>query len=241
MQETTYGIVVRTIKYGDNSHIVDIYTPTRGLVTFMVRQPKSRKSPIKTIHLRPLTNLQINYDHRPTENMQHLTDIHLTTPYQTIPYNPYKTAITLFLSEFLSHILKHETPQKELYQYITYSMQWLDTAKQAYSNFHLVFITRLTRFLGFYPNTTNKKKGYYFDLLNACFTPTPPTHTAFLQPAEAALIPLFMRMNYNTMQLFPMNATQRNRYITILNHYYSLHLPNFPNLKSPDILRELFV
>ena len=39
MQEKTQGVVLRTLKYGDNSLIVDIYTATRGTVSFMVKQP----------------------------------------------------------------------------------------------------------------------------------------------------------------------------------------------------------
>ena len=42
MQEKTQGVVLRTLKYNDNSLIVDIYTATRGTVSFMVKLPKSR-------------------------------------------------------------------------------------------------------------------------------------------------------------------------------------------------------
>ena len=41
MQEKTQGVVLRTLKYNDNSLIVDIYTATRGTVSFMVKLPKS--------------------------------------------------------------------------------------------------------------------------------------------------------------------------------------------------------
>ena len=44
MQEKTQGVVLRTLKYNDNSLIVDIYTATRGTVSFMVKLPKSRKA-----------------------------------------------------------------------------------------------------------------------------------------------------------------------------------------------------
>ena len=42
MQEKTQGVVLRTLKYNDNSLIVDIYTATRGTVSFMVKLPNSR-------------------------------------------------------------------------------------------------------------------------------------------------------------------------------------------------------
>ena len=77
--------------------------------------------------------------------------------------------------------------------------------------------------------------------MNACFVHSRPYHQAYLEPHEAALIPLFMRMNYDSMRFFSMNREQRNRYIEVLNEYYSLHVPEFPELKSLDVLKEIFI
>jgi DNA repair protein RecO (recombination protein O) len=49
-----------------------------------------------------------------------------------------------------------------------------------------------------------------------------------------------MRLNYETMGLFAMNRQQRQRCLAIVMDYYRLHLPDFPQLKSLDILQELF-
>ena len=49
-----------------------------------------------------------------------------------------------------------------------------------------------------------------------------------------------MRMNYDTMHLFTMSRAERIRCLTIINDYYRLHLPDFPVLKSLEILKELF-
>ena len=51
---------------------------------------------------------------------------------------------------------------------------------------------------------------------------------------------MLMRMNYETMHLFDMNRTERARCLTIMNEYYRLHLPDFPVLKSLEVLKELF-
>ena len=49
-----------------------------------------------------------------------------------------------------------------------------------------------------------------------------------------------MRMNYETMHLFTMNRLERTRCLNIMNEYYRLHLPDFPVLKSLEVLKELF-
>mgnify|MGYP007063239286 CR=1 FL=1 len=40
--------------------------------------------------------------------------------------------------------------------------------------------------------------------------------------------------------LYLCNTVERNRCLTIINDYYRLHLPDFPLLKSLDVLKELF-
>lgn len=240
MQEKTQGVVLRALKYNDNSLIVDIYTATRGTVSFMVRIPRSRKAVVKTVFFRPLSILEIDFDYRAKSSLQRIKDVRFGYAYRSLPYEPYKSSIALFLAEFLGRVLKHEADNKPLFSYILYSLQWLDASERAFSNFHLVFITRLTRFLGFYPNVESWREGDYFDMVNACFVPVRPFHHAYLEPREAASIPLFMRMNYDSMRFFAMNRRERDRYIEVLNDYYRLHVPEFPELKSLDILKEVF-
>lgn len=240
MQEKTQGVVLRTLKYGDNSLIVDIYTATRGTVSFMVKLPKSRKATLKGVFFRPLSILEIDFDYRQKSALQRIRDVRFDYTYQSLPYDPYKSSIALFLAEFLCRVLKHEAGGGPLFSYILYSLQWLDASERAFSNFHLVFITRLTRFLGFYPNVEAWHEGDYFDMMNACFVPSRPFHHAYLEPKEAAAIPIFMRMNYDSMRFFAMNRRERERYIEVLNDYYRLHVPEFPELKSLDVLKEIF-
>ena len=240
MSEKTQGVVLRALKYNDDALIVDVYTATRGTVAFMVKLPRSRKAALKSVYFRPLSLLELDFDYRQKVSLQRIRDVRFFYAYRSLPYEPYKSAIALFLSEFLSRVLKHETDNAPLFSYIIYSLQWLDAAERAYSNFHLVFVTRLTRFLGFYPNVEGWHEGDFFDMVNAGFVPERPLAHTCLEPREAALIPLFMRMNYDSMRFFRMNRTARERYVDVLSTYYRLHVPEFPDLKSLDVLKEVF-
>ena len=147
----------------------------------------------------------------------------------------------MFLAEFLYRALKEEASNEPLFAYLMHSILWLDgCGERPFANFHLVFLMRLSSFLGLYPNVDDYTSGCYFDMLNACFTPLMPKSGAFLKPDEAARIRLLLRMNYETMHLFGMSRTERNRCLMVINDYYCLHLPDFPMLKSVDVLKELF-
>ena len=146
----------------------------------------------------------------------------------------------MFLAEFRYRALREEAENGPLFAYLEHSIRWLDECDRSFSNFDLVFLMRFSLFLGLYPNTEDYREGCFFDMLNACFVSVRPLHGAFLKPEEASRINLLMRMNYETMHLFTMSRLERNRCLVIMNDYYRLHLPDFPVLKSLDVLKELF-
>lgn len=240
MLEKTRGVVLHVIRYDDRSMVVDIYTESRGNVSFWVKMPASRKAASRSVRYIPLAMLELDFDFRPSAGLQRIKDARYDYTYLSLPYHPLKSAVGLFLVEFLYKVLKNEVANAPLFAYLTNSLQWFDRSERGYANFHLVFITRLTRFLGFYPNVEDYREGDYFDMLNACFVHERPLSAACLGPEEAARIPVFMRMNYDSMRFFAMNRQERMRYVEVLNDYYRLHIPDFPELKSLDVLKEVF-
>lgn len=240
MQEKTRGIVLRTVKYGEDSMIVDMYTESRGAVGFVMKIPRSRKSALKTVLMRPLSILDISFDFRASASLQRFQDIQVHIPYLSIPYNPIKETIALFLGEFLYYVLRHEDVNIGLFRYLVGSMSWFDTCDERFSNFHLAFLIHLTKFVGCWPNVDDYHRGDYFDMLDGRFTSVQPHHGQFLSPGEAAWIPLFVRMNLSTMHRYLLRREHRNRILQVLNLYYRYHVPEFPELKSIGILREVW-
>jgi DNA repair protein RecO (recombination protein O) len=49
-----------------------------------------------------------------------------------------------------------------------------------------------------------------------------------------------VRLNFETMHLFAMNRTERGRCLEVILLYYRLHVPEFGELKSVEVLKELF-
>ena len=235
------GIVLHVLKYNDTSNIVDIYTEQVGRASFLVKIPHSRKSNVRNVLFQPLAFVEIEADVRPVSSLHRILEVKSLFPFRSLPYHPYKSSIGMFLAEFLYRALREEGENAPLFAYLRHSILWLDECEgKSFANFHLVFLMRLSRFLGLYPNVDDYTSGCYFDMLNACFTPLLPTSGSFLKPEEAGRIRLLLRMNYETMHLFGMNRVERNRCLTVINDYYRLHIPDFPILKSIDVLKELF-
>lgn len=241
MLQRISGIVLRTVKYKDTSFIADVYTDTLGRASFMVSMSRSRKSPVKSVLFQPLALVELEADVRPNTSIYKVREAKSGYPFSSLPYDPYKSAIALFLAEFLCRAVREEVENRPLFAYLHHSIVWLDECRSGFSNFHLVFLIRLSRFLGFYPNLEGYTQGACFDLLNACFTPFRPLgHSYYIDSIEAAQLLTLTRVKYDTMHVLSMNRTERMRCLTVIEQYYRLHLPDFPELKSLDVLKELF-
>lgn len=240
MLTKTEAIVLHAFKYGETRMIVDMYTRVYGRLSFVVPLPKSPKGRIKKQFFQPMTLLTIEVDVRPRQQLQKLSHAAITLPLPSLQTHPSKLSITLFLAEFLYHALKGEQQNEPLFDYVISSLQWLDGAESGVANFHLVFVMRLSRFLGFFPYLDGYKPGCYFDLRASSFCLQPPVHRDLLMPDEAEKVQLMMRMDYATMHVFRLTQDDRRRLLEIVLNYYRIHLPAFPELRSLGVLMELW-
>ena len=248
MLTKTEAIVLHTTKYGETRLIVDMYTRTNGRLSFIVPLPKSAKGRFRKQLFQPLTLLTVETDLRPRLQLQKLLSAAILTPLPSLQTHPAKLSMTLFIAEFLYYALKGEQQNEPLFAYVASSLQWLDGAEGHVANYHLVFLMRMSRFLGFYPNLSHtpnpspagEGSDMFFDLREGRFCEVPPVHRDFLLPAEAEKVQLMMRMDYATMHLFRMSHHDRNRLLDIALAYYRLHLPAFPELRSVSVLQEMW-
>lgn len=240
MQTKTRAIVLHSFKYGESQMIVDLFTASCGRQSCIIKIPKSSKGKLKKQYFQPLFILDTVLDIRQRSRLQHISEARVAVPFTSIPFNPYKLSISMFIAEFLRCATRCEQIDEIAFDYIESSLRWLDGRDDKFANFHLVFIIRLSRFLGFYPNMDDYRPGDWFDMRTGCFCSLPPLHHDRLAPEEAKKIGLLLRMNFPTMHLFRMTRTERNRLVEVIMSYYRIHIPDFPELKSHGVLQELF-
>ena len=240
MLTKTTAIVLHNIKYGDSKMIVDMFTRSHGRMSFVVPVPKSAKSKLRKQFFQPLAQLSLEFDYRPKVQLQKIREASMLYPYSTLLFDIDKLTVCMFIAEFLYHTLYGEQQNELMYDYISDSLQWFDSSPSSAANFHLVFMMRLSRFLGFYPNLDDYVPGCIFDLRNGSFSTVAPLHSDFLSAVEASQMSLMMRMNYPTMHLFKFTRAQRNRLLDVIVQYYRLHIPGFPDMKSLDVLRNIY-
>ena len=240
MLQTSRAIVLNSIRYNDDSFIVNVLTETSGHVSFLLRRAKSGRSKVQHALFQPLQQLEISWEQRAGGGLAHPKQVRAIYAYSDLPFNHAKRSIALYLAEFLNHALRNEPPHALLFEYVATGLQLLDQSRNGVHNFHLVFLLHLTHFLGFLPDDSTYTPQSCFDLQNGEFTSAIPPHNHCLSPEESRFIPQLLRMTPQNMHLFQFTRTQRRQILDILNVYYRLHLPNFPELKSLEVLNAVF-
>ncbi len=232
------AIVLHIIRFSDDKMICRVYTETAGIVSLLVRRGSSKMSHHRLFT--PLALLQIEWDKTTADRPVYPKNVAAIAPYASIPYDPLKTSVALFLCEFLNAALRSEPASPALFAFVEQSLMLYDRLSDRHANFHLVFLLQLATFLGVQPNVSGYTEGAYFDLRDGCFTATCPPHHNHIPPAEAAALPVLMRMSFANMHLYRLSGTQRSLLLAHLVTYYRLHIPAFPELKSLAVLREVW-
>ena len=234
----TEGIVLSNAGYNDKYAITPLYT--RFWPCFLPAAQNTRPA-FKDQHgaFTPLSILNMEVEHLPLRDIQRLKEVDRQTLLFEIGSNPVKVSLTLFLSEFLSKVLRETDNNEVLFDYLKQAIEVLERTKRGLANFHLTFLLGLTRFLGIYPNLENYTRGCYFDMLNGEFTYRSPTHQYLLNERESAYLHLLTRINFSNMHLFRLSRNDRNLIIDRLLTYYRLHLYDFQSIRSLEVLREL--
>lgn len=143
MLSTTDAIVLSFQPHSDKAHVLHAYTRTGGRVNYIV-YGLGRKHAIGMYT--PFTLLQITAYMTPSKPPTLKEAVSLSTNSQTI--NPYKSAIALFLSEVLYHVLRHPMTDEPMFDFIAQAVKDLDRCEEP-QNFHLQFLVGLAAKLGF--------------------------------------------------------------------------------------------
>ena len=239
MLEKTSGIVLHSIKYTDSTTIITVYTRQFGKVSYMVHGINKKKSVNPAAFLQPLSLVEMDVYHIPGKNIQRSKEMRMEHPFTGIPFDPVKNALALFLSEVLYRTLRQTEPDENLYLFLENSILQLDYSEKGIPNFHLVFLLKLTRYLGFEPNHDDEKVNY-FDLMNGVFLNEKPIHAHFTVPEVSADLIRVLNADYSTMHDLSFSRARRANLLQSIVEYYQLHNPDFHGLHSLPVLQSLF-
>ncbi|MBD0723780.1 DNA repair protein RecO [Flavobacterium sp. L1I52] len=236
MQIKTKAIVISALKYQEKSLIVKCFTLSHGLKSYFVRDAFSgRKTSQKMAYFQPMSILEIEATHKNKGTLEHFKEIKIAAPFQSIHSDIFKSTIVLFLSEILHHSIHEEEKNETLFTFLETALHWLDNHDEI-ANFHLILMLEMTKYLGFYPDTSDSDM-LFFEINEGIFTPFAGANA--LSEHETHLFKKLLTLKLDSNQKV-FHVIERQLLLKILIDYYAYHLDGFKRPKSLEVLKEVF-
>ncbi len=239
MLDSTRGIVFHKTRYGDSGAVVKIYTEKFGLQSFIVRGLFSRKSNARAALFSHLSILDLVVDRKENKPLHYIREAGLHLNLTSLSTDIGRSSLVLFINELLYRCIKEEEPNPALFDFILTVLQILNEPDVSLRTFHLLFMIKLTRYLGFSPAISKIASGGVFDMEEGLFMTSEPMHAYFISGPPAAALEQLQSAGFHRLNEIAINSTVRDELLDRLLDYYRLHVPGLGEMKSVRVLQEV--
>ncbi|WP_299457560.1 DNA repair protein RecO [uncultured Microscilla sp.] len=231
MLKKTRGIVINYTKYSETSIIAKIFTEEMGMKTYIINGVRSNKNGSKIALYQPLTLLDlVVYYKQNNSNIQRISEARCHVPFHNIPFDFQKSTIALFIAEVLSKALREEEENHLLFDFLLNALVWFDDTQKDFRAFHLQFLAKMPRFLGFDPQSADV-------MIAEVNNQHPVSFPSTKSPQIKQVINQLLSSNFE--ETIAIESATRSDVIDLLLEYYHLHIGGFGTLKSLTVLREM--
>lgn len=152
MLTCSQAIILHTIRYGENSLVVQAYTQKYGRLGFMANGVRSRKSGSKMSLYQPFSYVDLQFYYKEKEQLMRIREAEPILPLHGLYSDVQKTSLALFLCEVAGKCIRDHQPDSELWQLLVNTVTQLEAAVGGLGMFHIAFLSRLTQILGVGPD-----------------------------------------------------------------------------------------
>lgn len=243
MLQSTQGIVLRSVKYGESSLICTIFTRTYGVQAYLMQgvRSASKTRGSRAGLLQPSMLLDLMTDHKPQKSLQRIREFTPFYYYQHLQEDIVRNSIALFSLELLLRLLPPEANAPELFDFTSDYFRQLDQLPlPALANFPVYFLIECSRHLGYEVHGSYSEETPFLDVQEGAFTNHPPAiGTAITVEDTRALGDLLRTRTFDDLQKTEMNAAMRNRLLEWLLEFIHRHTQHMSQMKSLDVLKAI--
>lgn len=241
MVYTTNGIVLRTIKYGETSVVVNILTALFGMQSYLVNGVRTQGKNAKAHFFQPVSLLEMQVYHNDLKNLQRIKEVKWSYLYKNIFSVVIKNSVALYMAELLQKSMKQPETNENLFNFCEDAFIQLDmAAPEVTANFAIYFTIQLTNFLGIgildnYSNERNMFSVSEARFINKAFATEPD-----MDEHRAYTLSQLLKVRHPTeLNEIRLNKNIRWSILGILESYYLYHIADFSTLKTLPVLHEL--
>lgn len=169
MLVATKGIVLHKTKYSDQSLIVKIFTEQLGTQSFIIKNAFNKKNKLNQAYFSPLALLEVVFDHKNTQQIHFLKEIHHYANFEYIPFDLVRNSLLIFYNELLYKLLFDVGEDAELFCFMERKILELDNPDVVLTDVHIRFLIDLSKQMGFCPVNNYSEACCFFSLQECHF------------------------------------------------------------------------
>lgn len=239
----TKGIVLRTVKYGETSVIVSIFTELFGIQSYLINGVRTitRKGSGKANLFQPSAILDMVVYHNELKQLQRIREFRWAHLYRHILSDVKKNAVALFMVELLTRCLKQPEANTDLFQFAEDAFLRLDGSSDAVAaNFPLFFALHLPVFFGLRIHDNYTEDRTFLDLQEGSFVREQPSHPHFLEERKAIITSQILKVQQpEELEDIKLNHDFRRHLLFAYETYYKLHIQDFGTMRTLPVLKEI--
>ena len=149
MLSKTNAIVLNYIQYKETSIISKIYTKEFCLKSYLINGIRTKKGKFNISSFQPLSLLELVVYENKNSEIGRIKELKFDKIYFTNHHVQKKISICLFISEVLLKLITFQVPDKNQFNFVRNSLIELDKIVDNYENFHIIFLIKFSKYLGF--------------------------------------------------------------------------------------------
>jgi DNA repair protein RecO (recombination protein O) len=239
----TKGIVLRSVKYGETSLIVTIFTELFGIQSYLVNgvRTSSKKGTGKASLFQPTAILDLVVYHNELKQLNRIKEFRWGYLYQQILSDVRKNAVALYMVEILTKCLKQPEGNPDLFHFVEDAFLHLDQADEMVTaNIPLYFAVHLPVFFGFRIQDNYSINKSFLDLQEGVFISEHPPHPYFIEDKQAEITSQLLKTQTPAELIqIKLHHDFRRNLLHRYEQYYALHIHDFGALRTVPVLREI--
>jgi len=235
-------IVLNTRPYRETSLLINAYTDIWGRADFVVKGIRTPRHRAAASLFHPLSIMEAQAYYRPGRELHQLKEFQKKHLLEGLCSDVRKSSISLFIGEFLYKTVRESEKNPALYQFMEETVLTLDNACEDLADIHLYFATLLGRYLGYEPALeTYSRERPFFHMKDACFRETPDTSFAAFDIEDSGLMQKILSHAFREKVPLFCSGTRGNHFLNSLIAYYGYHMGKSPEIKSLEVLHQVFL
>jgi DNA repair protein RecO (recombination protein O) len=235
--------VLRTVKYGETSLIVTMFTELFGIQAYLVNgvRTSTKKGTGKANLFQPAAILDLVVYHNELKHLNRIKEFKWCTIYQHILSDVPKNAVAVFMIELLTKCLKQPEANPDLFYFTEDCLLHLDKCSNAIAaNLPLFFALHLPHHFGFKITDNYSIENGILDLREGSFVAEQPLHPDFLEDKKAVVVSTLLRvLQPDELADIKLHHDFRRQLLHLLETFYALHVEGFGTMKTLQVLREV--